>query len=132
MADGADNLEPPEEASSGAGDGFDSSLFGDVESLIDDGRTYAEAELAFQKTRLSFVLEHAKGIAVLGGIAAIFVVLAIIVLVVGTLIGLIPMLGPWGATAAVCGALLVLAGVLGLVAKLKVAAIKRAFEADAE
>src|SRR5690606_5989889 len=36
------------------------SLIEDVEALIEDGRTYLEAEIAYQKTRAAFVADRAK------------------------------------------------------------------------
>ena len=115
-----DPVEPEEERQS--------SLFEDVGALIEDGKTYAEAELAFQKTRLFYVLAHARSIAVLGGLAVLFVILAIVAAVVGVLIGLIPVLGPWGAAGAVTGGLLLIAAMLGLAVRAKAKGLSKAFE----
>lgn len=85
---------------------FDDSLIGELGALIDDGRTYAEAEIAFQKTR-------AKLAGRLLGVAAASVVVAIILLhiaflalAVGLVIALAPLVTIWGAIAIVVGALL--------------------------
>lgn len=106
------------------------SLIADVGALIQDGKTYAEAELAFQKTRLFYVMSHAKGIAAFSGIAVLLVVLAIVVLVVGVLIALIPILTPIGATLVVMFALLLFAALLGRLAKWQLGKLMRAFEED--
>ena len=108
------------------------SLIDEVGALIEDGKTYAEAELAFQKTRLFYVLAHARSIAVLGGLAAVLVVLAVVAAVVGAINGLIPELGPWGAAGVVIAVLLALAAVLGLSARAKLKGLSRAFETTDE
>ena len=85
----------------------DRSLLEDVEALIEDGKTYLEAELAFQKTRAAFVAQGAKGIAGFGALAAGLAVLALIDLTVGLILALTPLITAWGATAVVVGALLI-------------------------
>jgi uncharacterized membrane protein YqjE len=104
------------------------SLFAEVETLVEDGKTYAEAELSFQKNRLLYAAGKAKSAAVYVGIAAIFVVLAIVALVLGAVLALTPVLGALGATGAVFAALLIFAILLVLGAKAKVASALRAFE----
>lgn len=107
-----------------AGDGFaqsaddsdgyvagDLSLAEEVEALISDGKTFLEAELSFQKTRLAFVADIAKGAAVFGIIAAAFGALAMVGLTVGLIIALTPILTAWGASAVVVG-LIILAALL--------------------
>ncbi len=104
------------------------SLADDVEALIDDGKTYVEAEVAFQKSRLSFAANRGKSgaILVLGALA--FIHLALIGLVVGGTISLMPYLGPFGATAAVAGGLLVAAALLLFMAKGRFAKLSAAFK----
>ena len=93
------------------------SLIDDAMALFDDGKTYAEAELAFQKSRAGFAANRAKG-AIAFGLAAFGVLhLALIAGVVGLVIALAPLIGPWGATALVTIALIA-AGVFFLL-KLK-------------
>jgi uncharacterized membrane protein YqjE len=108
------------------------SLVDDVGALIQDGKTYAEAELAFQKTRLFYVLSHAKWIAIFSGIAVLFVVLAIVALVVGVLVALMPALTPIGATLVVTFGLLFCAVLLGMLAKRQFRGISEAFEDDGD
>ncbi|KPL67702.1 hypothetical protein SZ64_05975 [Erythrobacter sp. SG61-1L] len=103
------------------------TLVDELSSLFEDGRTYAEAEIAFQKTRAAFVGEQAKGIAVTGGIAALLVVLAIFALVFGAILALTPLVGAFGATGIVFGALLIAAFVLVRIARAKARAMIRAF-----
>lgn len=81
------------------------SLFEDVEALIDDGKTYLEAEIAYQKTRAAFVADKAKSALVFGAVAAAFAVLALIGLTVGLILALTPWLTAWGASALVVGLL---------------------------
>lgn len=115
---------PAEELSSSAHPG---SLIEDVEALVEDGKTYAQAELAYQKSRLIFAVDNAKWAAILGGLAAVLVVLAIVAVVVGALIALIPPLGPWGATGVVFGVLAVSAGILVALARARIGKLVRAF-----
>lgn len=77
------------------------SLMEDVEALIDDGKTYLQAEIAYQKTRAAYVADKAKGAVLYGAIAAGFAVLALIGLTVGLIIALTPLLTAWGASALV-------------------------------
>ena len=89
------------------------SLREDVEILIEDGKTYLEAELNFQRTRALYVADSARSAMVHGAVAAAFGFLALIGLTVGLIIALTPWLTAWGASALVVG-LLILAGVIAL------------------
>lgn len=109
-----------------------SSLFDDLATLIEDGRTYADAEIAYQKTRAAYVSQQAKGLFIAGGIAALLVVLAIVALVLGALLALTPLVGAIGATAIVFGLLLITAFVLTRIAQAKAKAMMRAFGSKAE
>jgi len=82
------------------------SLIDDIEAFIDDGRTYLNAELTYQKTRASFVTNRAGKTAVFGIGAAVLGLLAGIGLTVGLIIALTPLITAWGATAVVVGVLL--------------------------
>jgi hypothetical protein len=87
------------------------SLIDDVEVLIEDGKTYLEAELNFQKTRALFAGERAKGVAFYGLVAIAFAWMALIGLTIGAIFALTPTLGGWGATAVVVVAWLILAAI---------------------
>lgn len=91
----------------------DRSLFDDVEALIDDGKTYLEAEFAFQKTRVAVVADRAKSALIYGAVALLLAFLALIGLTVGAIIALTPLLTAWGAAALVVGLLLFGAGYAG-------------------
>ncbi|QZH74758.1 MAG: phage holin family protein [Erythrobacter sp.] len=84
----------------------------DFEALIDDGRTYFEAELTYQKSRAGFVANRLKLAIVFGVVAAFFAVLATIGLTVGLIIALTPLISAWGATAVVVLAWLLIAYLL--------------------
>ena len=109
-----------------------SSLVDDLSSLIEDGQTYLSAEVAFQKTRLSFATAQGKAGAIflLGALA--FLHLALIALVVGLVFALAPILTPFGATAAVTVGLLVLATLFAFAGGKRLKAISRAFGKDEE
>jgi len=93
----------------------DRSLVEDLEALIDDGRTYLEAEVAYQKTRVAFIADGAKEAIVFVAISSAFAVLTLIGLTVGLIIALSPLLTPWGASGLVVG-LLILCTVLSALA----------------
>jgi hypothetical protein len=87
----------------------DRSLIDDVEVLIEDGKTYLEAELNFQKTRAQFVGDRAKGVALYGLLGLMFAWMALIGLTIGLIFALTPSLGGWGATGVVVAIWLVIA-----------------------
>lgn len=92
------------------------SLPEDLRQLADDARALAEAELAYQRTRAAFAGQESKRIALLGVFAAVLVFFSLMALTVGLVIALTPVLTAWGATAAVFGGLLIVAGVFALLA----------------
>lgn len=104
------------------------SLFDDAYALYEDGRTYLEAEVAFQKSRADYASrETGSGIVfALGALA--FLHLGAIGLVVGLIIALGPLLGAFGATALVVGVLLALMAIFGLVARSRFRRVGRAFK----
>jgi len=79
------------------------SLADEIEALIEDGKTYIQAELSYQKTRAAFLADQAKATAVFGLAAAAFGSLALVGLTVGAIIALAPWLTAWGASALVVG-----------------------------
>jgi hypothetical protein len=116
---------PPEE-------GFHESLSEELGALIDDGRTYFEAELAFQSTRAKLIGRNA-GIA-LGLIVVAVVVLhvAVLAFAVGMVMALEPLVTIWGAIAIVVGALILVTALLGLRAARHGKRIAAMFEKPAE
>ena len=87
------------------------SLIDDVEVLIEDGKTYLEAELNFQKTRAQFAGDRAKGVALYALVGLMFAWMALIGLTIGLIFALTPSLGGWGATGVVVAIWLVIAAV---------------------
>lgn len=126
-----DELEPVGSEDMG---GDDEPVFGsladDVSALIDDGKTYLEAELAFQKTRAGYAGEQTKQGVVYGLAALAFLHLALISLVVGLVIALGPYMTPFGAVAAVVGALLLGVGIFAFKAMSRFKALGAAFKSD--
>lgn len=88
------------------------SLVDDVRQLIDDGKTYVEAELAYQSTRAQFVVDHISQAALKGLIGAVFLLIALITLSVGVLIALQARVGIWVAIAIVVAFWAVAAAIL--------------------
>ena len=125
---GADDDSDTQDPASQSG----GSLVDDISALIDDGKTYVEAEIAFQKTRLSLVANRSKsGIGfVLAALGLLH--LALIGLTVGAIISLIPKMGPFGATLLVVGILLIGTAILLVLAKGKLASLSAAFKDNSD
>ncbi len=124
LSDGRDDdMEQPEKEKTIS----DESLSEDIVALIDDGKTYVEAEIAFQKTRLAFAADRGKS-GMLFGICAFAVLhLALVALVVGAIFALTPLITALGATALVVGILLVTGAVLAVKAKNRFARLINAY-----
>lgn len=99
----------------------------EIAALVEDGKIYAEAELAFQKTRLSFAADRGKSALILGVLAFGFVHLMLIALVVGSIIALAPMVGGWAAMGIVVGVLLLATIIFGLIIRSKIKDVTQAF-----
>ena len=97
------------------------SLLGSARALLEDGQTLLAAELEFQKARVGFVLGRAKGVIALGALALALLFFALMALVVGLLLALGPLIGPWAALGVVVTGLLALTGlcVLGAVRRVR-------------
>ena len=106
------------------------SLTDDIASLYEDGKTYLESELTYQKTRAKFVADQGKQAAVLGVGALALLHLALVGLTIGLIIGLAPFITIWGSTALVVGLLVVGAAILGSKLKSHVSKIGNAFGGD--
>ncbi|MGB3797109.1 MAG: phage holin family protein [Alteraurantiacibacter sp.] len=85
------------------------SLADDLEALLEDVRTYFDAEMSYQKTRAGFVADRLKKTIAFGVVAAYAAILATIGLTVGLIIALTPLITAWGATALVVLVLLLIA-----------------------
>lgn len=97
------------------------SLTDDIVAMLDDGRTLVEAEIQYQKSRAAFALDRGKTGAMYGVAALVFIHLALVGMVVGLVIALTPLVGPWLATAVVVGVLLLVGGLLAFAARRKFA-----------
>ena len=95
----------------------DRSLPDDVRGLAEQARIFAQAELAYQKSRASYLGSEARTIAMLGAVAGVLVFFALIGLVFGLILALAPLITAWGSTALVCGVLLIVALVCALRAR---------------
>lgn len=125
-------LPDAESAEGGASDVHPGSLLDDVEALIEDGKTYAEAELEYQKSRAAYAFKRAGRAAIFGAFAAVMVVLALLSVVIGALISLIPVLGPWGATGAVVCVLMLSAAILWALARAQLSDLLQTFGGERE
>lgn len=102
------------------------SLPDDVKDLIAQARTYATAEIAFQKSRLAYAAGAARAIAVFAVLALVLMFFVLMGLVFGLILALATPLTPWGATAVVCGGLLLLALLCAWLALRRSRALRRA------
>jgi hypothetical protein len=100
------------------GDAAARSLVDDVKRLVEDGRTLAEAELAYQKSRAVVAGQGAKGVLGWGALALALLFFVLMALIVGLLLALsfASPLGPWGALGAVTLGLLAFGALSGWVA----------------
>ncbi len=96
-----ESVDEPED-----GDNSFTSLRDDINALVDDARTYAEAEVAFQKTRAGLAGKAAARALALLVLAVVLLHIALIALAVGAVIALAPLVTIWGAIAIVVGVLL--------------------------
>lgn len=101
-----------EPADAEAGNTGFTALRDEVSTLVEDARTYAEAELAFQKTRASLAGRHSARALGLLVLALVLFHIALIALAVGVVIALAPLVSIWGAIAIVVGVLLLAVAVL--------------------
>lgn len=108
------------------------TLTDDVLALIEDGKTYVEAELAFQKSRATYSANRIKGAAVfaLGAFGVLH--LALIALTVGMVIALVPLVGAWGATAIVTLSLLMMGAIFVYLLKQRIDDVRAAFSDNAD
>ena len=108
------------------------SLADDLLALFEDGKTYAEAELAYQKSRAGYTANRLKGALALGLGAFGVLHLALIALTVGVVIALAPLVGPWVATAIVTIALIIAGVVMLMMLKSRIDDIRNAFSDNAD
>jgi len=132
MTDETESPPGPEDHPSGSPPGGGGAILDDVKALFEDGRTYAEAEFAFQQSRLKLVGHHGKWIAILAGFSVVCLVIALFALVFGAILALAPLLTPLGATGLVVAVLLALALLLGLLARAHLRGAARLFETEEE
>jgi len=103
------------------------SLVEDLRRLGEDGRTYFEAELAFQKARAGYTAERGKAVALHGALALALVFFALMALVLGAVLVLAERVGPLAATALVVTVLLLGAALSGLIVRRNLRRIREAF-----
>ena len=92
------------------------TLVDEMRALVGEAQAMARTEIAYQTARLSLGGRLVGRVAGLGALALALVFFALMALVVGCLLALIPLLGAWGAVAVVVVALLLatFAALLGM------------------
>ena len=91
----------------------DRSLFDDVEDLLVDAKTYVDAELSFQKSRVKYAGLSLANAVLYGVIGAAVGLVALIALSIGMILTLMPLIGALASTVIVT-AVLVLVVALSL------------------
>lgn len=95
-----------------------------VGQLVEDTRNLASAEIALAKARVGERVSAYKSAAIFFAIAGVLALAALVALLVGLIMTLTPLTGPGFATAVVVVLVLVLAGVLGMIGKARLAPAK--------
>ena len=122
-----DEHEVPDEEDDG---GQHFSLTDDVLALLEDGKTYAEAELRYQKSRAGFVGNRIKGAIAIGlGAFGVFH-LALIAATIGAVLALAPIIGAFPATLLVTFALIAVGVLLLRMLKARLDEISDAFDGE--
>lgn len=125
-----DGLASDGSAAIGGDEHMGQSLRDDLMALLEDGQTYARAEVAFQKSRGAFLGNRGKQAVGLGAAAFGVFHLALIAITVGLVLALVPIVGPWIATGIV-GVMLIVFGLLLLrMLKARVDDIRSAFRTE--
>ncbi|MEL7197036.1 MAG: phage holin family protein [Pseudomonadota bacterium] len=132
VEDAKTGIEGDEEDSEAPPPLFDDSISGEIATLIDDGRNYAQAEIAFQKIRAKLAGKHIAIALACAIVAIVLLHIAFLALAVGLVIALAPLVTIWGAIGIVVGALIVLVIVLGLFAKSNGQRLASLFASDSE
>ncbi|TAD73113.1 MAG: phage holin family protein [Sphingomonadales bacterium] len=114
-SDPADPALVPDPEPESENDTSFAGLRADISALVEDARTYAEAEIAFQKTRAALAGKRGGRALVLLVLALVLLHIALIALAVGAVIALAPLVTIWGAIGLVVGILLL--GVVVLVSR---------------
>lgn len=124
----ADERPPliPEPSTSAA----ERSLVDDVRQLVDDGKTLLEAELAYQKSRAALAGQGVKAVAGWGTLALALAFFALMALIMGLVLGLAQLVGPWWAMAIAFVAILGAAASCALVAARRWQAVARRISED--
>lgn len=94
-----------------------------IGQLADDARGYASAELGYYRELANAAITQVRDAALLGSIALMFALAALVALAVGAVMVLAPLVGALMATLIVAGVSLLVAGLCGWLAWRKVTAI---------
>lgn len=95
------------------------SLADDLRELADNAHTLVEAELAYQSARAAYAWNRGRSIALWLIVAVMAAFFALVALVVGLLLALIPYVGVWGSLGIVAVGLAAIAGLSVLRASAK-------------
>ncbi|MEP1420331.1 MAG: phage holin family protein [Erythrobacter sp.] len=111
---------------------IDPSLMDEASALIDNARTYAEAELGFQKTRAAFAGRLLGVSLALVVVALILLHIAFLALAVGLVLAFESVVGIWGSIGIVFGGLMLVVALLGWSAFTRVKKLAALFSSPKE
>lgn len=123
---GASGAPPVSEAADADKPGLVEQLHG----LYADGRELIDAEISFQKARIAAAGRQVRAMAALVFVGLVLIGCALIALVVGTMIALIPLIGAWAAMGATVLGALLLAGLAFWLAVRRIGKIGALFASD--
>lgn len=101
------------------------SLGDSIGRLYADACDYAQAEVHRQKLRAGIAVAGIRDAAILGALAVMFLLAGIVALLVGCVMALAPLVGPFAAAGIVFGLTLLLVIILLLVAKGRIGRMSR-------
>ena len=102
-----------------------------LNGLYQDGRSLVDAEIGFQRARLSAAGRQIRVMAALAFVGLVLLSCALIALTVGTMISLMALLGPWGAMGATVAGSLILAAICFWLAAGRIGRVTALFASDA-
>ena len=104
------------------------SLADDIGALVEDGKAYVQAEIAFQKSRTAYAAHELKSGAAFALVMFGLLHLALMGAVIGLIIALAPIMGAFAATGLMVAILLVGCAVFGWLALRRFKRISRTFD----
>lgn len=114
-------IEPDHLVDGSTAGAVDESIAALVHHAVEDARELASAEIALYRAKVSERVSAYTSAAIFFGAAGVLALSAVTALLVGLILSLATLIGPLGATAVVIVVTLIIAGILGMIGKGKLA-----------